>query len=234
MSFGGENGPQKLGLCGIHPLTQRYMLGGKMNNILELAVEELKEKYAPHTIILYGSYARNEATETSDIDIACFWDRPEEHKDASLFHGIFLDVWVYPTAFLDSIPDESLRFEDGKAIHDTRGLGKSYIARVKQKLAEGKEPMSDVNKAHIQEWISKMLERASDDNLDGNYRRTWLQYELLELYFEVRGMWFLGSKKSFNYLREHDKSVYGLFEQVYQEPLNLNLLRKLAKQVVRI
>ncbi|MGR3172959.1 nucleotidyltransferase family protein, partial [Vibrio vulnificus] len=72
------------------------------NNILELAVEELKEKYAPHTIILYGSYARNEATETSDIDIACFWDRPEEHKDASLFHGIFLDVWVYPTAFLDS------------------------------------------------------------------------------------------------------------------------------------
>ncbi|MGL1040597.1 hypothetical protein ACSTDR_22850, partial [Vibrio vulnificus] len=62
--FCGESGVRKLGLCGIHPLTQRYMLGGKMNNILELAVEELKEKYAPHTIILYGSYARNEATET--------------------------------------------------------------------------------------------------------------------------------------------------------------------------
>ncbi|HAS8556615.1 TPA: DUF3265 domain-containing protein [Vibrio vulnificus] len=25
MSFGGESGLQKLGLCGIHPLTQRYM-----------------------------------------------------------------------------------------------------------------------------------------------------------------------------------------------------------------
>ncbi|KAA3490804.1 DUF3265 domain-containing protein [Vibrio mimicus] len=24
MSFGGESGLQKLGLCGIHPLTQRY------------------------------------------------------------------------------------------------------------------------------------------------------------------------------------------------------------------
>jgi predicted nucleotidyltransferase len=33
-------------------------------------MEELKGKYAPHTIILYGSYARNEATETSDVDIA--------------------------------------------------------------------------------------------------------------------------------------------------------------------
>ncbi|EMN7336035.1 DUF3265 domain-containing protein, partial [Vibrio vulnificus] len=25
VSFGGENGLQKLGLCGTHPLTQRYM-----------------------------------------------------------------------------------------------------------------------------------------------------------------------------------------------------------------
>ncbi|HAT8502383.1 TPA: hypothetical protein I7212_22510 [Vibrio vulnificus] len=26
MSFGGENGLWKAGLCGIHPLTQRYVL----------------------------------------------------------------------------------------------------------------------------------------------------------------------------------------------------------------
>ncbi|HAS6168137.1 TPA: DUF3265 domain-containing protein [Vibrio vulnificus] len=25
MSFGGESGLRKVGLCGIHPLTQRYM-----------------------------------------------------------------------------------------------------------------------------------------------------------------------------------------------------------------
>ncbi|EHH1191968.1 DUF3265 domain-containing protein [Vibrio vulnificus] len=29
MSFGGESGLQKLGLCGIHPLTQRYVLREK-------------------------------------------------------------------------------------------------------------------------------------------------------------------------------------------------------------
>ncbi|EHH1228019.1 DUF3265 domain-containing protein [Vibrio vulnificus] len=26
MSFGGESGVRKVGLCGIHPLTQRYTL----------------------------------------------------------------------------------------------------------------------------------------------------------------------------------------------------------------
>ncbi|HAS6074015.1 TPA: DUF3265 domain-containing protein [Vibrio vulnificus] len=28
MSFGGESGLRKVGLCGIHPLTRRYVLGG--------------------------------------------------------------------------------------------------------------------------------------------------------------------------------------------------------------
>nr|WP_155394385.1 DUF3265 domain-containing protein [Vibrio vulnificus] len=29
MSFSGESGLRKAGLCGIHPLTQRYATGGK-------------------------------------------------------------------------------------------------------------------------------------------------------------------------------------------------------------
>ncbi|HCE4547113.1 TPA: DUF3265 domain-containing protein [Vibrio parahaemolyticus] len=38
VSFGGESGMRKLGLCGIHPLTQRYVLTIKgdicaLNNI---------------------------------------------------------------------------------------------------------------------------------------------------------------------------------------------------------
>ncbi|EGQ9976127.1 DUF3265 domain-containing protein [Vibrio vulnificus] len=30
MSFGGESGLRKVDLCGIHPLTQRYVLSRKM------------------------------------------------------------------------------------------------------------------------------------------------------------------------------------------------------------
>ncbi|HFQ5589655.1 TPA: DUF3265 domain-containing protein [Vibrio vulnificus] len=30
VSFGGESGLRKVGLCGIHPLTQRYVSGGKV------------------------------------------------------------------------------------------------------------------------------------------------------------------------------------------------------------
>ncbi|EGR0102282.1 DUF3265 domain-containing protein [Vibrio vulnificus] len=33
VSFGGESGLRKLGLCGIHPLTQRYVNGAHLENI---------------------------------------------------------------------------------------------------------------------------------------------------------------------------------------------------------
>ncbi|MCY9855380.1 nucleotidyltransferase domain-containing protein [Vibrio mediterranei] len=205
-----------------------------MKSILDLAIKEVTKRYAPHTLILYGSHARNEATETSDIDIACFWDRSEAHKESWLLHGTFLDIWIYPTAFFDSIPDEALRFGDGKVIFEKRGLGTDYINRVKKKLVKGKEPMSKVDKLHLRNWVVKMLERIREGNLDSNYRRTWLQYELLELYFEVRGIWYLGSKKSFSHLKQNDWDVYNLFAQVYQNPLDLDLLYMLAKKVICI
>jgi predicted nucleotidyltransferase len=210
------------------------MLGVEMDNILDLAMEELKGKYTPRTIILYGSYARNEATETSDIDIACFCDHTSEQRDARLFHGIYLDVWVYPTDYLSSIPKEALRFGDGKVIYDTQGLGSRYLARVKQKLADGKPATSEVDKVHLQQWVMKMLERAHDKDIDSHYRRTWLQHDLLEIYFDMRDLWYLGSKKSFHYLQQHDQPTFNLFEKIYKEPLNIDLLTALAKQVARI
>ncbi|ELK8603671.1 DUF3265 domain-containing protein, partial [Vibrio vulnificus] len=30
VSFSGESGVRKVGLCGTHPLTQRYVYGGKI------------------------------------------------------------------------------------------------------------------------------------------------------------------------------------------------------------
>ncbi|MEB3778290.1 DUF3265 domain-containing protein, partial [Vibrio sp. R-1] len=32
VSFGGESGVRKVGLCGIHPLTRRYMNKGRLDD----------------------------------------------------------------------------------------------------------------------------------------------------------------------------------------------------------
>lgn len=205
-----------------------------MNKVVNLVLEELKNRYSPHTIILYGSYARNEESSASDVDIACFCDIENEIKDARLFEGVYLDAWIYPTASMNSISDSALRFADGILLHDEKGLGAKYLENVHKTLADGRNPMSDDDLIHLKEWIKKMLSRASSDDLDGNYRRTWLQFELLSVYFEVRGLWFLGHKKSFDYLKNHDREVYELFCNVYSNPMNIELLERLAKRVVCI
>ena len=49
-------------------------------NILQLYVEDLKKIYGSRlqTVILYGSYARNDNTEASDIDIMILVDMSEK------------------------------------------------------------------------------------------------------------------------------------------------------------
>ncbi len=47
MSLGGESGLRKLGLCGTHPLTQRYTYGGKVETfgtIYAKAIDDLSSK----------------------------------------------------------------------------------------------------------------------------------------------------------------------------------------------
>lgn len=199
-----------------------------MSTLVELAVQELIKTYHPHTIILYGSRARGDSTAQSDIDIACFRDESEEVKDARLFHDAYLDAWVYPTSSLKDISSSTFRFGDGYVVLDERGLGEPFLRQIREKLAKGPALISQADRAHLKQWIDKMLSRALIDNLDGHYRRTWLQFELLNIYFELRGMWFLGHKKSFNYLQSHDPQAYCLFEAMYCHPECIDNLQPLV------
>ncbi|MCX4027221.1 nucleotidyltransferase domain-containing protein [Endozoicomonas sp. SM1973] len=203
-----------------------------MEKVVQLAIKELQAKYNPHTVILYGSVARNEATDTSDIDIACFCDREDEVKDARIFHGIYLDAWIYPTSALEEVPDTALRFADGIAVVDKQGYGKNYIDKVNKKLAKGVDKVSDSDLAHVKAWLNKMLTRAAIDDMEGNYRRTWLQFELLETYFKTRGLWFLGHKKSFSYLESNDPEAYALFRHTYLNPKDHQNLEKLVQYIM--
>ncbi|HAS6208354.1 TPA: DUF3265 domain-containing protein [Vibrio vulnificus] len=40
-SFGGESGLRKVGLCGTHPLTQRYVLGDKIESSIYAGIERI-------------------------------------------------------------------------------------------------------------------------------------------------------------------------------------------------
>ncbi|MFA0553045.1 nucleotidyltransferase family protein [Vibrio lentus] len=76
-----------------------------MDKATELAVNEMVKKYDPHTVIVYGSRARGDATAESDVDLACFIDGSQTFEDTSDRNGVFIDAWIYPTDAMNSVGD---------------------------------------------------------------------------------------------------------------------------------
>ena len=205
-----------------------------MDRITELAVKEVLEKYNPHTIIVYGSRARGEATETSDIDIACFTDSLTASKDAREFHNVFLDAWIYPTEAMENVTTEFLRFGDGFCASDKKGIGEIFLQKVREKIDLGPDLLSCEDKAHAKEWAMKMLSRAAQNDIEANSRRVWLQFELLQIYFQFRDQWYFGPKKSFSWLKENDPKGYEIFQASYSNTQSHELLKKLAEYATSV
>ena len=199
-----------------------------MDKITKLAVKDLSEKYQPHTIIVYGSRARGDVSPDSDIDIACFLDQPSVTTDARKFNGCYLDVWIYSTESMNQWSDEFLKFESAYCVVDQLGLGQQLLEKVKTIIAKGPESLSPEEKRHIKKWVYKMLERAAKNDVEGYYRRTWLQFELLQYYFSLRDKWFLGAKQSLSWLEKNDQTAFRLFSDTYKYPQNLQIVKELA------
>lgn len=81
-------------------------MGTKVRQIIEDYVIALKKLYGAHLkqIILYGSYAREDYTADSDVDIMILVDLPEEQLDIEIDalselgfdYNIMYDIWLMP------------------------------------------------------------------------------------------------------------------------------------------
>ena len=81
--------------------------------------------------------------------------------------------------------------------------GMRFLLASKEYMREGRSHWSPMRSlcaqsGHKKCWIE--LSKAQGD-LEGNFRRVWLLYALLEDYFALRGMWYEGPKAALKWLR---------------------------------
>lgn len=195
-----------------------------MDDLLSRLIIDLQEKYKPHTIILYGSRARKDCTPSSDIDVVCFVDGATPIQDAREFEGLYLDAWVYGSDAMSASSDELLRIADGYCLYDSQGHGEAFLKQLQQRIEQGPKPLSSSERQHTKQWVDKMLERAKSSDVESLYRRYWLAIDLLQIYFELRGQWYFGPKKSLIWLREHDSTGHHLFHRFTSAVLDLTIL----------
>jgi hypothetical protein len=194
-------------------------------------IDELRRAHGAHTLILYGSYARGDATDESDIDVACFADVDDTSRDARLWHGIYLDGFVYPTK-LATAPDlDMLKLVGGRVLVDDRGLATPLLDQLAEIDRRGPMPLRADDCQMRRMWATKTLRRLRHGDLEADYRRHQLMYELLQDEFAYRGEWFRGAKLALAELARSRPTTYALFARALSRSASFDDIRAVVEHV---
>ena len=122
--------------------------------LLRSVVEEVKTKHKCHTLILYGSLARGDATPTSDYDLLAIRRGGSEIvRDARVWEGVYLDVFVYPEK--KARPDDLLQVRGGKVLFQKNRFGDVLLTRINKVHARGPKRLSSDEIAARKIWARK-------------------------------------------------------------------------------
>lgn len=199
---------------------------------LDKIQDELIKQYKCHTIILYGSRARGDHTATSDYDIIALREQGDLERDCRFIDGFYLDIFIYSKDIVHNPDNYLIRIKDGIVLCQKDNLGNILLEKIHSIFNAGPAPTPEWEKHEINHWIMKMFQRAKQDDIEGNFRRHWLLHDLLECYFKLRNLWYLGPKESFRWLKNNDLSTYRAFENALKQDTNLKSIESLINFII--
>ncbi len=195
-------------------------------------VREMRDRHAAHTVLLYGSRARGEETDESDVDVLVFADIDEGFRDARRWEGLYLDAFVLPTALAAEATDEMLKLIGSKVLLDARGLGAALLAKVEARDAAGPTVLPESDKRMRRVWAHKMLARVRRGDMEAHYRHHWLLFQLLEDDFALRDQWYRGPKRALRELLALRPETHAAFVRALAPAAPMDALDALVRCVV--
>lgn len=211
----------------------KFMSNIQQSPIITTLVEELSSQYQCHTIILYGSHARGQATPSSDYDLAGICKTGEITRLARFdtAHQVYIDLFIYPEHDFSPIKEEHLCMHDGLVLKEENAFGTTLLTRIKEII--NKPTLLPSYELEVRKvWYQKMLARAHIRDIDGQYRHIWILHTLIEDYFAFRNLRYLGPKLSFEYLKKHDLALLTLYQTALSHTEDLDALQHLIDAIV--
>ncbi|MGZ3699673.1 MAG: GNAT family N-acetyltransferase [Bdellovibrionota bacterium] len=199
--------------------------------ILTQIASDLRDRHGCHTVILYGSRARGDATEASDYDVLGVRVSGEPFRDARLWNGVYLDTFVYAEKDLKEPHDGMLEMRHGKILFQKDDFATRFFAQLEKIHQAGPKKLRTDEIQALRTWHDKALARIRAGGIQGNSRRAELVPALLEHFFTTRGEWFRGPKASFQWLKEFRPDLYDAFDQALAPDATFSVLERLVSLV---
>lgn len=190
----------------------------------------LINKYECHSIILYGSYVTGDFTDESDLDVVCFTDEVSNQNDNHILNNVQLDAWIYNTNEMND-PEKFLQIRNGNLLLDQRNSGKFLLERIDEIYNKGPAKTDLLEIAFLKKWLIKMQNRSLKGDIEGDFRYHWLLNDSLEIYFKIINQWYLGPKKSLQWLKTNDPKAYELFSKALNRSAENKDVERLIKHI---
>jgi hypothetical protein len=203
--------------------------------VLDALVEELRGRHGCHTVILYGSRARGEHRPGSDYDVVGLRDYGPSERDARPWRDGHLDAWIFAVFDPATVTTLPRRLEGARVLLDRGSHGADMVVNAQKMLARPRPPPAEAEVSLHRNWFEKMLQRvrrAPPDDAEAGYRQVWLLTELLPRYFQLRGQWYLGPRRAFETLAEHDPEARRAFDAALRPGAGLPELEALVACVL--
>jgi|GEM_PF-601105 len=189
--------------------------------------------YGAHTVILYGSRAQGTASSKSDYDIIAFRGgaAPNESK-RDLFKDVYLDLHFFDDESLnDMYLDVPLGFVSGFVILCQKdNFGERFTQHIKKIYDRGFHVSDELKQKVVDEIRTKLLK--VNNTVAGHYYQHSLLSSLLEHYFTLRDLYYVGARESFAWIKENDLSSYYAFEKALKPEADLGSIREVVHRVI--
>jgi hypothetical protein len=129
---------------------------------------------------------------------------------ARLFHGAWLDAFVYAEAAFTVIDPELLRLLPARILVDERGFAKTLIERVDALDQRGPPLLPEGEDEMVRVWYAKMLVRIARGDLESKYRKVELLFQALENYLKLRELWYRGPRAGLPLLARCEPEMHSI------------------------
>lgn len=196
-----------------------------MGKIIADYIEELKKQDNILGILIFGSYARGEQRENSDVDVFALvkdgtW-RDVEVRDGQVFEMVYSSP-NNARQFYETNPNDAVQqWTDGEVVYDPDGemeKMREFVLAIKEK---GKKAIDEKQMRHLQfdaEDKVRAIEAVQINDLaTASLQLSRLGNEMLEIYFDLHQLWTPAPKQQLKYLRANDKEMSQSFDDFFRE-----------------